>query len=357
MAEAPLTRLSRSPDPMAPTRLTTTLLACVALLASLPGHSHSAPVASKGFFDVPEGHVAYDAVVYLREKGILDGYADGTFRPDKQVNRAEALKIIATQLLSDDKAASYISSPFTDVPKGTWYLPYVEWARAQGGIIQAPPTVTVFSGGRTVTKAEFLKMFFASRKVDPNAFGDITLPLSRDVPSTKEWYYSPLRYAVASSITVATKEGLLKPQRELTRSDVAVFLHRYFLYRQGERTQPLLAEAKKEVDNVINFLSAGNLREAQYASARGILVSRGANEMRSEEPVVQVAVKISEGCRALVRAYEAAQKEDWGTVVKLSQDAWFLGEQARKITPAAKELSAQLQQYAKSFADQARANQ
>ncbi len=332
------------------------LLACAALLGAVTAKAADAAPKQEPFFDVPESHFAYDAIEYLRQKGMIGGYADGTFRPDKKVNRAEALKIIATQLLSDSQAASYHNSPFTDVPDGAWFLPYVEWARAQGGIIQAPPAATAFKGDRIVTKAEFLKMFLASRKVDPNAFGDITLPLSRDVTNTKEWFYPSMRYAVASSMTMATKDGLLQPQRQLTRGDVAVFLYRYFQYRSGDRTQPLLAEAKKEVDNVINFLSAGKLAEAQYASARGILMSRGANEIRPEEPVVKVAVKISEGCRALVRAYEAAQKEDWKTVVKLSGDAWFLGDEARKITPEAKDLAAQLQQYAKSFADQARSN-
>ena len=314
---------------------------------------HAAPPKNEPFFDVPTDHYAYDAVEYLRSAGILKGYADGAFRPDKKVNRAEALAIVATQLLSDADAKKYITSPFTDVPDDAWFLPYVEWARGRG-IIQGPPAAAKFDPSRPVTKAELIKMFLLSRKVDPNSFGDIQLPLSRDANNIKAWYYPTLRYAVASSMTVATSQHLFAPEKQLTRGEVALLLYRFFQYRDGQRAADALVEARKEVENVINFLSAGSFADAQYASARGLLLARGANEMRSNENVVKVAVKIAEGTRALVRAYEAAQKQDWKTVIKLSQDAWFLGDQAKKISPESTTVAEQLQTYAKSFADQAR---
>ncbi len=319
----------------------------------MPGSALAAPPKNEPFFDIPADHYSYDAVEYLRNAGILKGYADGTFRPDKKVNRAEALAIIATQLLSDADAKKYITSPFTDVPDDAWFLPYVEWARGKG-IVQGPPAAAKFDGARPVTKVELIKMFLLSRKVDPNSFGDITLPLSRDASDTKAWYYPTLRYAIASSMTTATTQHLFAPDKQLTRGEVALLLYRFFQYRDGQRASEALAEARKEVENVINFLSAGSFADAQYASARGLLLARGANEKRPTEAVVKVAVKIAEGTRALVRAYESAQKQDWDSVVKLSQDAWFLGDQAKKISPESTTVAEQLQTYAKSFADQAR---
>lgn len=337
-----------------PFRTTTrVILSCAILVGILAPSAHAAPPKNEPFFDVPAEHYAYDAVEYLRNTGILGGYSDGTFRPDKNVNRAEALKIVATQLLSDDEAKKYVTSPFIDVPDDAWFLPYVEWGRGRG-VIQGPPAAARFDGSRPVTKAELLKMFLTSRRVDPNAFGDIALPLSRDATDTQAWYYSSLRYAVASTMTVATSQHLYSPAKQLTRGEVALLLHRYFQYRDGQRAADALVEARKEVENEINFLSAGNFADAQYASARGLLVARGANEIRPNDTVVKVAVKVAEGARALVRAYDAAQKQQWDTVIKLSQDAWFLGDQAKKISSSATTVANQLQTYAKSFADQAR---
>ncbi len=309
----------------------------------------------KGFWDVPADHFAYDAVIFLKEKGMIAGYEDGSFRPEKKVNRAEALKIIAAPLLAEKEAKQYTTSSFSDVTKNEWFLPYVEWARTKE-IINGPPKAKNFYGARTVTKVEFIKMFLISRDTDPKQFNDIQLSLSRDTVNTKDWYYPYLRYAIASSMTIATKENLYQPQRELTRGDVAVLIYRYLLYKQGERSQVLLSEAKREVENTINQLSAGNAKEAEYASARGLLVTRGALAIKADEPVVKVAVKIAEGCRALTRAYRAALNEDWDDVVKLSKDAWYLGEQAKKIDKNATTVANQLQKYAQSFADQARVN-
>lgn len=45
--------------------------------------------ANMKFKDVPETHWAYKAIEELAEKGIINGYEDGTFKPDETVTRAE----------------------------------------------------------------------------------------------------------------------------------------------------------------------------------------------------------------------------------------------------------------------------
>lgn len=320
------------------------------LCAALPAHA-----AQKGSFsDVPPGSETFDAAEYLKGRGIMTGYADGTFKAEKKVNRAEALKIIVAPFLSEAQAAKYKTTAFADIAADAWYIPYVEWARAQGGVIDSPPKSTTFRGSQSVTKAEFLKMFMQTRKIDPKSFGDIALPLSRDVSDVKEWSYPYMRYAIASSMIVATKDGLYTPAKQLSRGDVAVILYRFFLYREGLRTQSLLSETEKELAKTINALAERNQTGANYTSVRALLMTRGAHEIRPDESTVKVPVKIAEGYRALVRAFDAAQKGDWASVRKLSSDAWYLGDQAKKISPKKSKLAAQLQEYATSFGKQAR---
>lgn len=47
------------------------------------------------FKDVPETHWAYKAIEELAEKGIINGYEDGTFKPDAPVTRAEVATMIS----------------------------------------------------------------------------------------------------------------------------------------------------------------------------------------------------------------------------------------------------------------------
>lgn len=46
------------------------------------------------FPDVPRSHWAYDHIENLAEAGLIKGYADGTFRPDEAITRAQVCKIV-----------------------------------------------------------------------------------------------------------------------------------------------------------------------------------------------------------------------------------------------------------------------
>jgi hypothetical protein len=43
--------------------------------------------AAQEFTDVPEHHWAYEAIDYLQEAGLVEGYPDGTFKGDRPFTR------------------------------------------------------------------------------------------------------------------------------------------------------------------------------------------------------------------------------------------------------------------------------
>ncbi len=54
------------------------------------------------FSDVPSyNSVNYDAIKYLKDNDIVEGYADGTFKPNQKINRAEFVKILMEIVLYD----------------------------------------------------------------------------------------------------------------------------------------------------------------------------------------------------------------------------------------------------------------
>ena len=84
------------------------------------------------FKDVSSSHVAYDAIMDLSGKGIINGYADGTFRPSAKVTRGQAAKILATSLNLD---INNVRNPhFRDVPPTHGFYKYVA-ALHDAGII------------------------------------------------------------------------------------------------------------------------------------------------------------------------------------------------------------------------------
>lgn len=329
-------------------------VAATVLAASVlsPGMAY----AEQSFTDVPPGHDAYEAVEFLKTNGIVSGYEDGTFRPNQNVNRAEALKLIITPLFKPDQieTAKSAVSVYTDVANNAWYKPYVEIARA-AGIIDGPPAKTAFNGGNTVIKVEFMKMVQQAFGADAKtSFSEIRLPLSKDVTDPDAWYYPYLRYGITSSMTMISGDGTLNPGRELTRAETAILLHRYIMYSQGRRTQALLSEAENEILIILDLLEKQDITEAEYASARALLAARGAHKSKPEESVVQGAVKTTEAFRALVRGYRTGVNKNFDETIRLAGDAWNLAARAKELAPELSQIADQVQQIAKSMADSAR---
>ncbi|MGE7090651.1 S-layer homology domain-containing protein [Lysinibacillus sp. NPDC048646] len=69
-------------------------LVCLLLLSVLVlGGSYT--VNAAGFKDVPEEHFAYEAVMWAEEYDIIDGYADGTFKPNVTITEQQFAKLLA----------------------------------------------------------------------------------------------------------------------------------------------------------------------------------------------------------------------------------------------------------------------
>lgn len=86
---------------------------------------------SSGFTDVASEAWYNNAVSTLTRAGILDGYEDGSFRPNASITRAEFTKI-AVSFFKHVGGAS--SNPFNDVPDSAWYAEFVK-AAAELGLI------------------------------------------------------------------------------------------------------------------------------------------------------------------------------------------------------------------------------
>ena len=82
-------------------------------------------------------HWAKGSVDYLTGKGVVNGYTDGTFKPNNKVSRAEFIKMLdATFGLS-----ATTSIRFTDVESSAWFYPFVAQAAAQGYLLNYGTTL------------------------------------------------------------------------------------------------------------------------------------------------------------------------------------------------------------------------
>ncbi len=138
-------------------------------LLVLAGHSldtMTINVRAIAFEDVSLDDDQAGFIQYAYEQRLIQGYPDGTFQPDRIVNRAEALKLCSyffegdwtNPVYGDELLELYelTENPFTDVDLNAWYAPYLINAYAKG-VVDGYGDGT-FGPGNSVTYAEFLKI-------------------------------------------------------------------------------------------------------------------------------------------------------------------------------------------------------
>jgi len=102
---------------------------CFTLLFSVSSlaFAKSAQSNSKQFKDVKPGHWAYDAIMWMLERSIIDGVGGDRFDPNGIVTRAQFAKMMVNTL--NLKKYSPETPSFLDVKKNSWEYPYVESAK------------------------------------------------------------------------------------------------------------------------------------------------------------------------------------------------------------------------------------
>lgn len=117
-------------------------------------YSGCALPAPAPFKDAAAGHWAYAALNKAVRAGVLDGYADGTLRPDRPVTRAEVAAMFQRLALPQASAspAAPLPQAFKDVPADAWSAQAISSLKQAGWIDGV--TADRYMPDRRMTRAE-----------------------------------------------------------------------------------------------------------------------------------------------------------------------------------------------------------
>ena len=137
-----------------------------------------------------------NAISTMTNMGIIDGYPDGTFRPNAKITRAELTKIAVSFFNYADLHLTG-DTKFTDVPRNKWYTRFIE-AATELGLIQGYPDNT-FRPEQAITRAETVTIINRVLGRKPHKDGlledMITWP---DNMNVNAWYYADIQEATNS---------------------------------------------------------------------------------------------------------------------------------------------------------------
>ncbi|GAA3400149.1 S-layer homology domain-containing protein [Paenibacillus hodogayensis] len=245
--------------------------------AAWPGNRESEGSGAAGWNDrLPSW--ALGEVTELADAGVLSGYEDGTFQPDRAVTRAEftaMLNRLAAKLPQFGNGQTR-EAVFTDV-KDEWYAEEVKKA-ARLGLVEGD-AAGAFRPQALLNRQETAVMLgrLTGRKADREAaFTD-----SGRIPF---WAAPSISALHEAGILQGYEDGAFRGEKSLTRAEAAVAIHRTWKLLIGPEKAASLTVAVKSADGqpLANTLVRVHLKGKRAQLAAGRTDDRGSYTLPGE---------------------------------------------------------------------------
>ena len=201
------------------------LLSIIFVLSAAPVSPAASGVVS-AFADVSESSWYYDAVVFLHNKGYMNGTSEDTFSPDIPLSRGMLMCILG--VINKVDKSEFMYSYFNDCTVDQYYTPYVTWAYENG--VASGTGDKMFSPNDPVTREQmtvFITQIMEYRGLD-TAFDASVLNRYSDAVTVSEWAVDAVCCCICNSIISGVSGSEISPRTVCTRAQTAVILYRLF---------------------------------------------------------------------------------------------------------------------------------
>lgn len=181
----------------------------------------------KTFDDVPNSYWAAKDIAFVTSRGLFLGTSEKTFSPEAPMTRAQLVTVL--HRMAGMPAAKSVA-PFKDVHQNDYYATAVAWATENG--IAKGFSAETFGANNTITReqfATFMYRYAAQQGLDVTQRADLSN--FTDSGSVSSYAQDALAWANAVGLINGTGNGLLAPQAQATRSQVAAVIARFVEYQ------------------------------------------------------------------------------------------------------------------------------
>ena len=230
-------------------RILSILLALIMVAGLLPAAVLAADAEEEAlpFTDVPEDAWYADAVAYVYEKGLMIGTGETTFSPEGTITRAMIVTIL--HRLEGEPADEGMS--FSDVTDGKWYTAGVSWASANG-IVNGFPDGTFRPDGDITREqlATILHRYAKFKEMDVSVGEDTNILSYYDALDIGGWAMSAMQWVCGASLLPEPEDGKLRPQDAATRAETAVLFTNLLAPLEEAQEEPAEEEETRETVTV-----------------------------------------------------------------------------------------------------------
>jgi hypothetical protein len=182
-------------------------------------------VKGQGFSDV-EGYWGQESVEKMSALGVIEGYADGTFQPNKPVTHQEAIVMIVRLLGLEgeamERAEVGVSLPFKNRASiASWAHGHIDVA-LELDLIEGSH---VFHGNKPASRMYVTSLMVKGLGLDMSQYENIEVGFT-DVLDLSAEERLQLAVAVTEDLTNGYGDKKFKPNKPVTRGEMAAFLER-----------------------------------------------------------------------------------------------------------------------------------
>ncbi|WP_207709449.1 S-layer homology domain-containing protein, partial [Pseudoflavonifractor sp. 60] len=182
---------------------------------------------SRGFSDLGSvGTWYHEAVDYVLRNDLMGGYGNGLFGPNDNLSRAQFAQILFNK--EGRPVVNYLLQ-YGDVAEGAWYTEAIRWATSRG--IVGGYGNGMFGPNDNITREQLAVMLW--RYAGSPAATDKELHFT-DADQASGFALDALRWAVENGIINGYGDGLLGPQGQATRAQVAQMLKNFIENREPD---------------------------------------------------------------------------------------------------------------------------
>ena len=170
--------------------------------------------------DIDQSKWYHEAVHYVVEKGIMNGYNKNEFGPNDTLSRAMLAQILYNNA---GKPTASNSAAYSDIKSSDWFAPAVSWA-AEKGIVTGY-TDNTFRAGDSITREQLAAMLYryAGQPATTGSLANFT-----DAASVSGYAQQAMQWATANGIITGNGSATtLDPQGNATRAQAAAMIMRY----------------------------------------------------------------------------------------------------------------------------------
>lgn len=193
----------------------------VQTVAASPAPEQPAAQEPPAFRDVDAGAWYGEAVAYVTRAGLFNGASETAFDPEGAMTRAMLVTVLYRAAGRPAMPESNWGYPYADVDAEAYYATAVYWARLSG--IADGYDNGNFGPLDSITREQLALMLW---KCGGSPAPGGTLNDFRDAGMASAWALDALRWAVERGILTGKGGGILDPQGQATRAEVAAMLMR-----------------------------------------------------------------------------------------------------------------------------------